>query len=132
MIDYSIDDIKIGERVRKDYGNIEEMAASLNRFGQIQPIVIDAEGNLIAGGRRLEAAKQLGWKTISAIRREDLDEVEKRELELEENIRRKDLSWVEEIKALATLYELRQSRYGKPGTRFTQGDGYGVEAASAD
>ena len=130
VIDFPIKDIKVGSRIRKEYGDVETMAASLKRYGQLQPIIIDDSGTLVAGGRRLEAAKQLGWDTIKASQWGTLDEVQKRELELEENIRRKELTWVEEVRALLELYNLRQERYGRPGDRFTQGEGYGVAAAS--
>ncbi|MDP9478042.1 MAG: ParB N-terminal domain-containing protein [Actinomycetota bacterium] len=88
----AIKDIEVGERRREDYGNIPELAESIERYGLIQPIVL-AEGNrLVAGGRRLEAVKRLGWSEVDARSMGELAEAELREIEAEENERRKDLT----------------------------------------
>jgi len=50
--------------------NIESIKASLNRFGQQKPIVVDGNGVVVAGNGTLEAAKALGWKKIEAVRTE--------------------------------------------------------------
>lgn len=100
------------DRIRRDYGDIETLAASMARFGQIQPIVIDDQNILIAGGRRIAAAIHLGWDDIGAIYRSEVSETLRRELELEENLRRKDLTWVEEVKAVRDLYELKIAQLG--------------------
>jgi site-specific DNA-methyltransferase (adenine-specific) len=47
--------------------NIESIIASLRRFGQQKPIVIDITGVVRAGNGTLEAAKRLGWETIDAV-----------------------------------------------------------------
>ena len=48
--------------------NIEAIKASLRRFGQQKPIVVNADGVVIAGNGTLEAAKDLGWREISVVR----------------------------------------------------------------
>lgn len=53
---------------RHGEASIDAIAASLQRFGQQKPIVIDAAGVVIAGNGTLEAARRLGWKTVSAVR----------------------------------------------------------------
>ena len=50
-----------------DRRNIEAIAASLTRFGQQKPIVVDPTGVVIAGNGTLEAARSLGWETIMVI-----------------------------------------------------------------
>jgi hypothetical protein len=50
--------------------NLEVIKASLARFGQQKPIVIDANGVVRAGNGTLEAAKALGWKKIAIVRTE--------------------------------------------------------------
>lgn len=107
-----IQDIKIGPRARTDYGDIEGLSASLARYGLIEPIVLDQNDGLVAGGRRLAAAVNLGWEEIGFVRRTDLNPVALKELELEENLRRKDMTWVEEVKGVHTLYSMRMERYG--------------------
>lgn len=97
------------ERQRKAFGDIEALAASMQRLGQIQPIVVvsdevDLEGwTLVSGERRLKAAQKLKWTSIEAIRKDSLAPAELALIELEENVRRKALAWTEEIKA-ASLY----------------------------
>ncbi len=57
-------EIHVGSRHRKDLGLLDTLSESLKTIGLLHPIVISPEGNLIAGIRRLEAARLLGWKTI--------------------------------------------------------------------
>jgi len=59
-----IDDIKITERYRKDLGKMDELAASIDEHGLLHPPVVTADGELIAGERRIEACKRLGIKAI--------------------------------------------------------------------
>jgi DNA modification methylase len=110
-----IHEVRILERQRRDFGDIDDMSNSLARFGLIEPIVVDQNNVLVAGHRRLLAAMQLGWPDIDVVRREDLDDLSRAELELEENIRRKGLAWPEEVRAIRKLYRMRQERYGDRG-----------------
>jgi Fe-S-cluster containining protein len=64
--------IKVGNRHRKLLGDLEPLAESLETVGLLHPVVVDAKNRLIAGQRRLEAAKLLGWKTVP-VRVIDLD-----------------------------------------------------------
>jgi ParB family chromosome partitioning protein len=102
-----IDDIKVRKRIRKSVGDLSSLMESMRKYGLLQPIVIDSENTLLAGYRRLEAARQLGWKTIPAVvvnRTENLDRVE---IELEENVQRKDFSLEELSEASIALEKLR-------------------------
>jgi len=58
--------IDIGERVRKELGDIEGLARSMDELGLLHPIVISANYQLLAGSRRLAAARLLGWTEIAA------------------------------------------------------------------
>ena len=102
-----VGDVKVKKRVRKDMGDINALADSLKRFGQISPIVITKNNVLIAGGRRLEAARSLGWRTINAVVADIPDEVTKLEYELEENIQRRDFSIEEEQEAVKKIIKLK-------------------------
>ena len=53
---------------KHDERNISAIIASLRRFGQQHPIVIDSRGIVLAGNGRYEAIKRLGWPTILAVR----------------------------------------------------------------
>ncbi len=132
MEDVIIKTIHVSERLRKDFGDIEDLASSISRLGLLQPIVLDDHNNLIAGGRRLAACMHLGMESIAAVRKRDLSEADKKEIELEENIKRKDLTWQEEVTGLLQLYEIKQNRYGKrTGSKFGE-QGFGIENAAKE
>src|SRR5262245_15860701 len=59
-----LDQIRIGERHRRDMGDLAGLAASMGELGLLHPIVIRPDGTLIAGKRRLQAAELLGWTEI--------------------------------------------------------------------
>src|SRR5260370_16536998 len=56
-----ISDIKVGKRHRNDLGDIDGLADSIAAIGLLHPIVVRRNGLLIAGQRRYEACKLLGW-----------------------------------------------------------------------
>lgn len=117
--------VKVPEyRQRKEFGNIDELAASMDEHGQIEPIVVDMTGCLIAGERRLRAAKQLGWSHIEVHEINPLDDFHKHALELEENLRRKDLTPAERVRALAEYHRLQQRLHG--AARQHVGGGHGI------
>mgnify|MGYP000178574736 CR=1 FL=1 len=66
-------DIVIGVRFREDLGGsqFDDLRDSILEKGIIQPITIDSNNNLLAGGRRMQAALQLGLPTIPAIIRDN-------------------------------------------------------------
>src|SRR6516225_6459309 len=86
--------ILVGERHRRDIGDIGQLAASITDVGLLHPIVITPEGKLIAGERRLHAAKALGWTEI-AVNVVDLDSVARGEFA--ENTCRKDFTLSEAV-----------------------------------
>jgi len=103
-----IADLKISKnRQRAEVKDLDRLADSINEFGILEPIIIDSDGNLIAGFRRTSAAMLLGWDTVPAIRKDDLSELDKKRIELEENIQRQQLTWAEEAKAIAEIDTLR-------------------------
>ena len=51
-----------------DERNLAALAASLKRFGQQKPIVVDARGIIVAGNATLDAARQLGWTHLDVVR----------------------------------------------------------------
>ncbi len=88
----AISKIKLKKRIRKDLGDLSSLINSLRKYGQLTPIILNNRYELIAGNRRLESAKRLGWETINAIVVERETDLEMLELEIEENIQRRDLS----------------------------------------
>lgn len=93
--------IDVGERRREKTGSLAALKSSLERVGQIHPITVRSSGDrfeLVAGERRLESARALGWMRIRARIGKFTDE-ELRELELDENAVRLDLTDYEASKA---------------------------------
>lgn len=115
-----ITSIQLTTRQRRDYGDVTSLAESLKKFGLIHAICLTEDNYLVAGGRRLQAARSLSWSTIPArvlpftSSQLETDETLKataellmREYELEENIQRKDLSWQERTKATEEIHKLK-------------------------
>lgn len=107
-----ISDIKVGSRFRKDFGDIESLATSISSKGLLHPIIVDNKKGLIAGERRLQAHKMLGLEEIEVKYLKDIDDVTRKEIEIEENLKRKDFTWQEEVLAKATLDTIKRQQYG--------------------
>jgi ParB family chromosome partitioning protein len=76
---------------------LAELAESLREHGLVQPIVVRARGDryqLIAGQRRLAAARRLGWEKV-AVRVLDVDDRQMAEIAIVENLQRRDLDALE-------------------------------------
>lgn len=84
-----IDQITVPKRIRTNLGDLTALAKSMDKHGQLNPITITSKRELIAGERRLEAAKLLGWETVTVNVIKNLNEIERVEIELEENEYRK-------------------------------------------
>lgn len=117
-----IANIIVPERYRIDYGDqeFEELKDSLYRYGLIQPVVLNQSGELVAGGRRLRAATELGWTEIAVFYKETMTEDERLELELEENVRRKDTTWQENALQIRKIHFMKSRRSALEGTKWTQ------------
>ena len=96
--------IVVGERQRRLVSDIDKLAISIQKYGLLHPIVVDRRDmSLVAGFRRLEACKLIKWEEIDVTFKDQLSEIEKREIELEENIQRQELSWQEQCDAKKEL-----------------------------
>lgn len=98
-------------RQRKDLGKIEKMVDSITKYGQLLPIILDRNGDLIAGGRRLAACLMLGRK-VRACYKDAVDPLLLRELELEENLQREALTPAEEVLAIDELMKIKRQIHG--------------------
>jgi ParB family chromosome partitioning protein len=93
-------------RTNFDPEGISELAASIRRHGVLQPIVVSREGDgyeLVAGQRRVLAARLAGKTTIPAVVRDDVRD--RLELALVENLQRTDLNAIETARAYKLLME---------------------------
>ena len=113
----AIDQIEIDEefnsRDKIDMNSIIDMSKSIENQGLIQPIVVrelpDGTYRLLAGFRRTKAHLLLAqhddkFKMIGAVIKNDLTSMQERVLNLNENLERKDLTILEEAKALRPLF----------------------------
>ena len=64
-LERSIDSIRIGSRHRTDLGDIDALAASIEKQGLLQPITVTPDGTLVCGARRLAALRQLGVRKLN-------------------------------------------------------------------
>lgn len=88
-----------------DEEKLQELAASIKEFGVVQPLVVRKKGKgyeLVAGERRLRAAKLAGLTSVPAIIKE-YDDIKMMEIALVENIQRHDLNPIEEAQGLRRL-----------------------------
>jgi len=94
--------------------SLKELADSIREFGILQPLLVtrveketekgtEVEYQLIAGERRLMAAKMIGLITVPVIIRRPIEEQKKLEMALIENIQREDLGVISKAKAFERL-----------------------------
>lgn len=103
-------DIKVRKgRHRKLLKRIEELAKSIERIGLLHPIVVTRDKVLVAGKRRHAAFKLLKLKEIPVHYLDELDPYEAKAVELEENVRRMDLTWQENCLAASEYHRLREA-----------------------
>lgn len=102
----SVKEISKNGRHRKDLGDVAQLAKSIDEIGLLHPIVINASNVLIAGERRLEACKLLGWQKIP-VRVVDLQSIVRGEYD--ENVMRKDFTNSEAFAIYAEIKPMMQS-----------------------
>src|SRR5713226_3509350 len=111
----NIEKIEVGFRYRKDLGDLHVLAESIADVGLLHPVVVTPEGRLIAGQRRLEACRLLGWTEIPVT---IIDLFQAARGEAHENFVRKDLlpSEIVALKRAIEPLERREARE-RQGTR---------------
>ena len=149
MSSIPIDEIIIPEdRIRREFDQdgLEELADSIWRLGLIHPITLHNDARTLScGERRIRAhnilldgdfvnsrntdpsdyvkrfidSKEIPYSTLG-----ELSPEQRIEAELEENVRRRDLSWQEQARAQAKLHKLRQEQHGTKD--HTRGEGWSV------
>lgn len=85
---------------------VAQIAASIREFGWTNPVLIDAEGGVIAGHGRLLAARKLGMEAVPVIELAHLTDAQKRAYILADNRLAESAGWDEELLALE-LADLR-------------------------
>jgi len=102
-----LNEIRVKKRIREQTDDIEALMDSMKRYGLFNPITINSDRVLIAGRRRLEAARRLGWHMISVNVVESTDKISELEMEIEENTQRSNFTDLELMDAYTRLERLR-------------------------
>ena len=130
-----VKEINTAGRERQEYRNMEELKLSVKQKGLIHPIAVmrydeTYEGFnyfLLAGGRRTRAFKELEFEKIPArIYPSDLNAFEIRAIELEENLRREDLTDAERLKSIKKLHDLYTDLYGEKKSTSSNAKGHSM------
>jgi hypothetical protein len=82
---------------------------SIGKMGVLNPIIVSMEGEfirLVAGERRLTASMELGLTDIPVRFSTDLSAIELQLVEAEENFKRTDLDWQDQVQAVARIHRL--------------------------
>jgi ParB/RepB/Spo0J family partition protein len=117
-----ISEIESIDRSRLDLGDLDELVNSFKKYGIIQSLAVATNRNvdggapyrLLAGGRRYAAATLAGIKEVPVkIYLEELSEMHMKSIELEENLRRKDLTFIEKCKLTREINDLQIALYGR-------------------
>jgi N6-adenosine-specific RNA methylase IME4 len=114
-----VTDIRLGPRHRKDLGDIEALARSIDKVGLLQPIVIRPDNTLVAGVRRLAACRMLGWQHVPVYVAANLDDELRLLLaERDENTCRLDFAPTEAVAVGRAVEEYeREAARERQGTR---------------
>jgi len=105
-----ISDINIKARIRKDMGDLQELADSIEKLGLLHPVVVGIDGDLICGERRVEAYKLLALTDIAVT---IVDMENNQDGELDENTVRKDFTPSEKVE----IWDALESYQGQRGLR---------------
>lgn len=122
--------IIVKDRIRKDIGNIDELAADIKENSLLNPITVipsdDGMYQLIAGERRLTACKSLGYTSIVANTVSAKDAEHALRMEISENENRKEFTFSERMDYAKRLEQIERlkadERMKDPRQNFAQGE----------
>lgn len=106
----AIDSIVVGNRHRKDFGELEKLAESIKRFGVLQPVVVNSNNVLLAGQRRIEASKLAGLTHVPFVVVETDSHLTEQLIEESENEDRKGFTMSERLSIKADIEKLLAER----------------------
>nr|WP_240036605.1 ParB N-terminal domain-containing protein [Paenibacillus amylolyticus] len=103
-----INQIKVSDRIRKDFSGIEELAKDIDQNGLINPILVTPDYQLIAGERRLRAHQYLDRKEIPVRVMEIQDYEHQLRLEISENEHRREFTFSERVEWAKRLEDVER------------------------
>lgn len=121
---------------RRTVKNVETLCQSIEEHGLLHPITVNSDGHLIAGMRRLEACRTLGFTSL-AVTVVECDKIRAELLQIDENLIRNELSVLERAEQLARRKEIYEQIYpdtkaGVAGGRARHGSGGEQPSFAAD
>lgn len=132
ILDLDIDKIIIDDRARKlgDDLDVSDLEYSIEEHGLINPITVDENYRLLAGGRRLKAHMNLGKDKILARVMPGLRPEDHYIIELVENTLRRDFTWVEELSLKGKIHKYFCDSEGEDWSLTATADRMGVSKAT--
>ncbi len=121
-----VNKIVVRDRIRKDFGDLTELAMDIQDNGLICPIVVNKDYVLLAGERRLRAVKRLGWKQVEVKMMDTRDAEHELNIEISENDVRKAFSKSERVDY---MYRLMRIEKEKAAERVAEGGQGGVKSS---
>lgn len=109
----NIDEIRVKKRIRTDIGDLDELCRSMQKYGLLNPVTVNKKKILLAGYRRLQAARLLGWHEIECNVVDASSSLDRLEIEAQENTARKDFTTAEIETLDERLTYLRSSFFRK-------------------
>jgi DNA modification methylase len=102
LIERAIASLRPYERNARTHSKkqIKQIAASIERFGFTNPVLVSDDGEIIAGHGRIEAARMLGWTHVPTLALSHLSEAERRAYVLADNKLALNAGWDREILAI--------------------------------
>jgi DNA modification methylase len=79
---------------------VKQIAASIEKFGFVNPVLVDENRTILAGHGRVEAAKLLSWKEVPTLRIDHLSEADKRAYVIADNRLAEKAGWDKELLAI--------------------------------
>ena len=120
-----INEITVSNRIRKDFGNLEELAEDIKKNGLINPLTVNSDYKLLAGERRLRACKLLGWNQVDVRVVKSDDETHDLAVEMSENNLRRNFTGSELAEGIrrqmALESEKAKKRMQDPMQTFAEG-----------
>ncbi|MFA6043240.1 MAG: ParB N-terminal domain-containing protein, partial [Patescibacteria group bacterium] len=118
LLNVPVDQIEFKDRARKAYKDLQSLVKMFREKGIIHPIAVQRQDDptfpfkLLAGGRRYSAAVLGGFKEIPCrVYPSNLDDLDRREIELMENLGREALDWKEEVWLTEEIHRLQTEKH---------------------